>query len=90
MLRSFIAWLDGYLAGEDTPAVIKAIVGIMSFAVLLGTILGNDAVKSGLLVAVVFCLISVVVVLLGDRRSLYRDLELHRVSCPTSVRRWTT
>lgn len=70
MLRSVIAWLDNYLEGEGSPAVAKAVVGIMSFAVLVGAILGNAAVKAGLLVAVIFVALAAMLILLADRRRI--------------------
>jgi hypothetical protein len=78
MLRSFIAWLDDYLAGEGPPAVARAIVGIMSFAALLGTLLGGVALKAGILVAVLLTLTGLALLLLADRRSLRSKYEAHR------------
>jgi hypothetical protein len=78
MLRSFIAWLDDYLAGEGPPAVARAVVGILSFAALLGTLLGSVAVKAGVLVAVLLTLIGFAVLLLTDRRSLHRKSEANQ------------
>jgi hypothetical protein len=46
MFRSFIAWLDSYLSREEPSSVLKAIVGLMAFAGLLGTIFGNQAVRA--------------------------------------------
>ena len=53
MLRETILFLEEFLHGHGASAVVKAAVGIMSFAVLLGAALGSTAVKSGALVTVV-------------------------------------
>lgn len=78
MLRSFIAWLDDYLAGEGPPAVARAVVGILSFAALLGALFGSVAVKAGILVAVLLALVGMALLLLADRRSLRSKYEAHR------------
>ncbi|PSL52427.1 hypothetical protein B0I31_11399 [Saccharothrix carnea] len=78
MLTRFIAWLDEFLADEGSPAIVKAILGILSFAVLLGALLGSAAVKAGALVAALLVLLSGVLVLLADRRATLRRLEVHR------------
>ncbi|TQM80049.1 hypothetical protein FHX81_2372 [Saccharothrix saharensis] len=78
MLARFIAWLDDLLAAEGSPAIVKAVLGILSFAVLLGALLGNAAVKAGALVAALLVLLSGVLVLLADRRATLRRLEVHR------------
>ena len=38
MFKSFIAWLDTYLSREEPSTVLKAMVGLMAFAGLLGTV----------------------------------------------------
>lgn len=76
MLRSFVAWLDDYLAGEAPSALVKAVVGLLSFAALLGTLLGDLAVRAGSLVAVIFAVVSLGLMLLADRRSLRRRIDL--------------
>lgn len=78
MLRSFIAWLDDYLAGEEPSAVVKAIVGLMSFAALLGAVLGSSAIRTGALVAVIFIVLTVMLMLLADRRRIQREADEHR------------
>jgi hypothetical protein len=78
VLRSFIAWLDDYLAGESPSAIIRAIVGLLSFAVLLGALVGSSAVKAGLLVAVLLALTAIILLLLADRRDLRRKYEEHQ------------
>ncbi|MFD0202178.1 MULTISPECIES: hypothetical protein [Saccharothrix] len=78
MLARFIAWLDELLAEEGSPAIVKAVLGILSFAVLLGALLGSAAVKAGALVGALLVLLSGVLVLLADRRATLRRLEVHR------------
>lgn len=77
MLRDFIAWLDDYLHGEGSPAIARAFVGIMSFAVLIGAVVGSLAVKAGALISVILLLISSSLILLSDRRRLRREVEKH-------------
>ena len=78
MLRSFIVWLDDYLQGEGVPAIVKAIMGLLSFAAILGAIVGDVAVKSASLIVVIFTVIALGLVLLADRRSLLRELTAHK------------
>ena len=78
MLKRFVQWLDDLLAGEGASAVVKAVVGILSFAVLLGAVLGNTAVKAGALVAAILVLLSFGLILLADRKRLLRQAESHR------------
>ncbi|MFI9386057.1 hypothetical protein [Kutzneria sp. NPDC052558] len=75
MLRSFITWLDDYLAGEAPSALVKAVVGLLSFAALLGALLGDLAVRTGFLAAAVLAVVSLGLMLLADRRTLRRRAE---------------
>ena len=75
MLRSFVGWLDDYLASEEPSAVVKAAVGIMSFAVLLGAIFGSSVVKLGALAVAVLFSLSVLLILLRDRRRMRLQLD---------------
>lgn len=78
MLKRFVEWLDDLLADEGSAAVVKAVVGLLSFAVLLGAVLGNTAVKAGALVAAILVVLSFGLLLLADRRKLVRQVELHK------------
>ncbi|MBP2323191.1 hypothetical protein JOF56_003576 [Kibdelosporangium banguiense] len=78
MLRSFVVWLDDHLAGEGSTAIVRGIVGLLSFAALLGALLGSVAVKAGVVVAVLLTLLSLALLLLADRRSLHGQLNLHK------------
>jgi hypothetical protein len=75
MLRSFVAWLDDYLAGKEPSAVVRAAIGLMSFAALLGVILGSTAIKLGALVTVLLTFLSIMLILLKDRRRLTRERD---------------
>jgi hypothetical protein len=75
MLREWVAFLDDFLRGHGAPAVAKAVVGIMSFAVLLGAVLGSTAIKSGALVAATLLMATAGVALLHVRRVERRELE---------------
>jgi hypothetical protein len=79
MLRSFVAWLDKYLAGEGPSAVLRAVLGLLSFAALLGTLLGSVAVKTGATVAVLLALLSAALLLIADRRSTRGRLKAYQV-----------
>jgi hypothetical protein len=76
MLRGFITWLDDYLAREAPSALVKATVGLLSFAALLGTLLGDLAVRAGFLVAAILAVVSLGLVLLADRRALQRRVDV--------------
>lgn len=76
MLRSFIAWLDDYLAGAGVSALAKAVVGLMSFSVLLGAVVGDVAVKTGGLVAALLLMTSLGLLLLANQRKLHQTIQL--------------
>lgn len=78
MLKRFVQWLDDVLADEGASAVVKAVLGVMSFAVLLGAVLGNAAVKAGALVTAVLVALSLGLLLLSDRKGLLRQVEMYR------------
>jgi hypothetical protein len=78
MLRSFVAWLDDYLAGEDSSAVVRSAIGLMGFAVLLGVILGNTAVKSSALVVAILLILAAMLILLADRRRILGEANTHK------------
>lgn len=79
MLRSFVAWLDGYLDGEEPSAIVKAVVGILGFAALLGALLGDAAIRTGAIVAVLLVLLAIMLLLLADRRRLRSEIKTNRV-----------
>jgi hypothetical protein len=53
-------------------------VGLMAFAGLLGTIFGSQAIKTGAFVVVIVFVVSVMLLLLADRRRLRRAYEKGR------------
>lgn len=73
MFRSFIAWLDLYISRETPASVLKSLIGLLSFAGLLGTIFGNQAIRVGAFVVVIVFTISVILLLLADRRRLHQE-----------------
>ncbi|MFJ6676505.1 hypothetical protein ACIQMJ_35835 [Actinosynnema sp. NPDC091369] len=75
MLKRFVQWLDDFLLDEGTWAVVKAAVGLLSFAVLLGAVLGNAAVEAGALVAAILVVLSLGLLLPADRRGVVREVE---------------
>lgn len=78
MLRSFVKWLDDYLAGEDSSAIVKSVIGIMSFTALLGAILGNVAIKMGALVVVILLVLAAMLVLLADSRRIRSEADMYK------------
>jgi hypothetical protein len=78
MLRSFVAWFDDFLAGEGPSAVVRGILGLLSFGGLLGALLGSSAVKAGVIVAVLLVLLGMTQLLLADRRNMTRQLAMHK------------
>jgi hypothetical protein len=78
LFKSFITWLDGYMSGEEPSSLIKSAIGLLSFAVLLGAITGNLAIKAGALVVVLLFIIYAFLALLADRRRLSRHNEKNR------------
>lgn len=78
MLDSFITWLDSYISREHPSAVVRAMVGLMAFAGLLGTISGTQAIRAGAFVVVIVVAVSTVLTLLADRRRLTRENDTNR------------
>lgn len=78
MLREMILFLEEFLRGHGPPAVAKAAVGLMSFAVLLGAVLGSTAVKAGALVTVILVITAAGIALMTRRSAERRELEVHK------------
>lgn len=78
MLRETILFLEEFLQGHGPPAVAKAAVGLMSFAVLLGAILGSTAIKAGALVTAILVITAAGIALMTRRRAERRELEMHK------------
>jgi hypothetical protein len=78
MFKSFIAWLDSYMSREEPSAILKAVVGLMAFAGLLGTIFGSQSIRAGAFVVVITLVVSVILLLLSDRRRLLRRHGMHQ------------
>lgn len=78
MLRELTSWLDDYLQTEGPPAVVKAVLGILSVTALPGAVFGGLLVKAAALVVAVCAVTGLGIVLLADRSSLRRELEEHQ------------
>jgi hypothetical protein len=78
MLKSFVAWLDSYIAQRGSPGVVGDLVGVLSFAGLLGTVFGSQIVRAGAFVATAILAIVGILLLLTDRRRLQRDYNIYR------------
>jgi hypothetical protein len=79
MFKGFIAWLDSYIYREESSSILKASIGLMAFAGLLGTVFGNQAIRTGAFVVVMLFVVSIILVLLADRRNLKHAHDLHRM-----------
>jgi hypothetical protein len=75
MFEAFIKWLDEYLSTHEQSSVLKAAVGLVAFASLLGAFFGSQTVRAGALVVVMFCLMSGVLLLLADRHTLKKERD---------------
>ncbi|MCG8924224.1 hypothetical protein [Lentzea sp. CC55] len=78
MLRELILFLEEFVRGHGPPAVAKAAVGLMSFAVLMGAALGSTAVKAGALVTAVLVITAAGIALITRLKSEQRELEVHK------------
>lgn len=78
MFKSFIEWLDSHIAREEPSAIIKSLIGLMTFAGLLGTIFGNQAIRVGAFVVVTLFVLSIMLALLADRRRLTKAYDRQR------------
>ncbi len=78
MFRSFVAWLDNYMSGEEPSSLLKSLFGLLSFSVLLGAITGNVAIRAGALAAVLLFVLYAFLALVADRRRLLRHNEKNR------------
>jgi hypothetical protein len=78
MLRSFVAWFDEFLTGQGPFAVVRGLLGLLSFGGLLGALLGSTAVKAGVIVAVLLVLLAMTQLLLADRLGMARQLAKHK------------
>jgi hypothetical protein len=78
VFRSFIVWLDNYMSGEEPSSLLRSLVGLLSFAALLGALVGNTAVKAGGLVVVILFVIFVILALIADRKRIKRHKEKNR------------
>jgi len=81
MFDDFTKWLGGYLSDHEPSVVLKAAVGLMAFASLLGAFFGSQSLRVGAFVVVIFFLMSGVLLLLADRRRVTqaRDGYLRRL-----------
>jgi hypothetical protein len=77
MFKSFVAWLDSYISREEPSSVLKAMIGLMAFAGLLGTIFGSQTIRVGAFVVLIVVAMSIIIVLLDDRRKLTAAHNAH-------------
>lgn len=78
MLRETILFLEEFLRAHGPPAVAKAAVGLMSFAVLFGAVLGSTAVKAGALVTAILVITTAGIALVTRLKSGQRELDVHK------------
>lgn len=75
---SFLEWLDDYLQRGGPKAAITGIISLLGVAGLLGTVLGSSIVRAGGFAAVALFVISVILLLLIDRRKIKKKYDAHR------------
>ncbi|WP_143116001.1 hypothetical protein [Lentzea xinjiangensis] len=73
-----VLFLEEFLRGHGPPAVARAAVGLMSFAVVLGAVLGSTAIKAGALVTAVLVIVTAGIALLARLGAQRRELEAHK------------
>jgi hypothetical protein len=78
MLKGFVAWLDSYIAERGVSVAVANLVGVLSFAGLLGTVFGSQVIRVGAFLAVGILLLVGTLFLLSDRRRLQREFDIHR------------
>jgi hypothetical protein len=78
MFKSFVTWLDSYIAQRGPARVIGDLVGLLSFAGLLGTLFGSQTVRAGAFIAAGLLVLVGILFVLADRRRLQRDYNVHR------------
>lgn len=78
MFKGFIAWLDSHISREEPSSIIKSMIGLLTFAGLLGTVFGNHAIRAGAFVIAVLFILSITLALLGDRRRLRKANDTQR------------
>jgi hypothetical protein len=78
MFKSFVNWLDSYSAQRGAPGIVGDLIGLLSFAGLLGTVFGSQMVRAGAFAATGVLIITGILFLLADRRRLQRDYNTHR------------
>lgn len=78
MFKGFISWLDSHISREEPSSIIKSMIGLLTFAGLLGTVFGNHAIRAGAFVIAVLFILSITLALLGDRRRLRKAYDTQR------------
>lgn len=78
----FNEWLDDYLRDHEPSVVLKTVVGLVTFASLLVAFFGSQSIRPWAFVAVIFCLMSGILLLLADRHGIRqeRDTYLQRLN----------
>lgn len=82
MFHEFTRWLDEYLRDHEPSVVLRAAIGLVTFASLLGAFFGSQTVRMGAFVAAIFCLMSGALLLIADRHGIKqeRDTYLQRLN----------
>lgn len=76
VLRSFIAWLDGYLTRAGVVGLVEGGLGVIAFGGALSVVLGDAVAKAGAVVAVLLASLGLVLLLAASRAELRRRSEL--------------
>lgn len=75
MWRSFVRWLDEYLAETGVAGLIQGGVGILGFGAALSALLGYSAVKGAAVVAALLLGLGLALTLVGSRARWRRRCE---------------
>src|SRR6266498_2226637 len=78
MLKSFLAWLRDYVIHVGIIGLAEGVLGILAFGGLLSALLGNAAIKSGAIVAVLLGVLGLYILLIASRVEPRSRSELER------------
>jgi len=73
----FDEWLDDYLRDHKPSVVLKTVVGLVAFASLLVALFGSQTIRTWAFVAVAFCLMSGILLLLADRHGIRQERDTY-------------
>jgi hypothetical protein len=78
VLKRFLAWIEEYVDDVGIIGLTGPVMGILAFAGVLSVLIGSTAVKAGILVAVIFVVITMYIALLTRLRASQRQNMTNR------------